>query len=152
VVAIPEVLAIYRVHGENSHYTSDREVPVETRKGKLQMWQTVIAAMQKWLSQNGYTEALAPVRAMQEHWTLILERESFAVTAPGRGRFFRYLLRGYRRQFSLMTWQLRLINGFNLLGSLIVGYGGFHQLDKHRENATRRVRGLLRLGTTARRP
>lgn len=151
VLAIPEVLAIYRVHGANSHYTSDREVPIETRRGKLQMWQIVIAAMQKWLSENGYTRELAPVRAMQEHWTLILERENFAVTAPGRVRFFRYLLRGYRRQFSLMTWQLRLINGFNLLGSLIVGYNGFHQLDKHRENATRRVRGLWRRGAPAHR-
>ena len=143
VLAIPEVLAIYRVHGANSHYTSDREVPIETRKGKRQMWQTVIAAMRKWLWDNGYTGKLAPVRAMQEHWAIILQREEFAVAVPGRLRFFRYLLRCYRRQFPLMTWQLRLINGFNLLGSLAVGYEGFHQLDEYRESLTRWVRTLL---------
>ena len=152
VLAIPEVLAIYRVHGANSHYTSDREVPIETRRGKLQMWQIVIGAMQEWLSENRYTEALAPVRAMQEHWMLILERESFAVAAPGRVRFFRYLLRGYLRQFSLMTWQLRLINGFNLLGSLIVGYGGFQLLDRYREKATLWVRGVRQPGPSTRQP
>jgi len=93
VRAIPEVLAIYRVHGANSHYTSDRDVSIETRKSKLRMWQTVIAAMRKWLAENGYTGRLAPVRAMQRHWTLLLEREEFVVAAPGRLRFFRYLAR-----------------------------------------------------------
>jgi len=147
VLAIPEVLAIYRVHGANSHYTSDREVPIETRKSKLRMWQTVIAAMRKWLAENGYTRKLAPVRAMQDHWTIILEREEFAVAAPGRLRFFRYLLRCYRHQFPLMTWQLRLINGFNALASLVVGYEGFPRLDEYRESLTRWVRR----GTPARR-
>jgi len=140
VLAIPEVLAIYRVHGANSHYTSDREVPIEARKSKLRMWQTVIAAMRKWLAENGYTRKLAPVRAMQDHWTIILEREEFAVAAPGRLRFFRYLLRCYRHQFPLMTWQLRLINGFNALVSLVVGYEGFPRLDEYRESLTRWVR------------
>ncbi len=140
VRAIPEVLAIYRVHGANSHYTSDRDVSIETRKSKLRMWQTVIAAMRKWLAENGYTGRLAPVRAMQRHWTLLLEREEFVVAAPGRLRFFRYLARCYRYQFPLMTWQLRLINGFNALGSLVVGYEGFPRLDEYRESLTRWVR------------
>ena len=140
VLAIPEVLAIYRVHGANSHYTSDRDVPIETRKSKLRIWQTVIAAMRKWLAENGYTGRLAPVRAMQLHWTILLEREEFAVAAPGRLRFFRYLARCYRHQFPLMTWQLRLINGFNALGALVVGYDGFPRLDEYRESLTRWVR------------
>jgi hypothetical protein len=83
---------------------------------------------------------LAPVRAMQSQWAILLEREEFAVAAPGRLRFFRYLARCYRRQFRLMTWQLRLINGFNALGSLAVGYDRFHRLDEYRESVTRWVR------------
>ena len=122
VLAMPEVLAIYRIHGSNAHYTSDREVPIETRKGKLRMWEIVIAAMKKWLAENGYTRKLAPVRALQDHWAIILEREEFAVTAPGRVRFFRYLLRCYRRQFPLMSWRLVLVNYFNAVASLVVGY------------------------------
>jgi len=131
VLAIPEVLAIYRIHGSNAHRTSGQQVP---------RWQIVIAAMGKWLAENGYTRKLAPVRAMQNQWTIILEREEFAVTAPGRIRFFRHLLRCYRRQFPLMTWKLRLINGCNVLGSLVVGYAGFDRFDKRRENLTRWLR------------
>lgn len=122
VLAMPEVLAIYRIHGSNAHYTSDREVPIETRKGKLRMWEIVIAAMKRWLEENDYTRKLAPVRALQDHWAIILEREEFAVTAPGRVRFFRYLLRCYRRQFPLMSWRLVLVNYFNAVASLVVGY------------------------------
>jgi hypothetical protein len=131
VLAISEVLAIYRIHGSNAHGTSGQQVP---------RWQIVIAAMYKWLAENGYTRKLAPVRAMQDHWTIILEREEFAVAAPGRLRFFWYLLRCYRNQFPLMTWQLRLINGFNALASLVVGYEGFPRLDEYRESLTRWVR------------
>src|SRR6266849_2176132 len=141
VLALPEVLAVYRVHGENSHYTSDRQAPMEIKKRKLQMWQTVIAAMRGWLAEKGYTSKLPPVRAMQEHWTMILEREEFAVTPPRRLRFFRHLLRCYRYQFPLMTWQLRCINAFNALGSLVVGYDRFPRLDEYREALTRRLRG-----------
>ena len=71
VLAIPELLAVYRIHGKNSHYTSDRRLPIETRESKLRMWQIVIAAMRKWLAENGYTRKLPPVRAMQDHWAII---------------------------------------------------------------------------------
>ena len=144
VLAVPEVLAIYRIHGENSHYTIEGQAPIEKRKSKVRMWEIVIAAMNKWLAEKGYTRKLGPVRALQEHWKIILEREEFAVTPPGRIRFFRYHLRCYRRQYPLMSWKLRLINAFHVAGSLVVGYEGFPQLDVRGESLTRRVRSLLR--------
>ena len=152
VLAIPEVLAIYRIHGENSYYTSDGQAPLEMRKSRVRMWRIVIAAMNKWLAEKGYTRKLGPVRSLQDHWKIILEREEFAVTAPGRLRFCRYLARSYRRQFPLMSWKLRLINGFNVVGSLVVGYRRFPRLDEHRENLTRRVRSLLRRPSPSHRP
>jgi len=144
VVAIPEVLAIYRIHGENSYYASDGQALIEMRKSRVRMWQIVIAAMNNWLADHGYTRKMDPVRSLQDHWKIILEREEFAVTAPGRLRFFRYLAQSYRRQFRLMSWQLRLINCFNLAGSLVVGYKSFPRLDEHRESLMRRLRSLLR--------
>jgi glycosyltransferase involved in cell wall biosynthesis len=122
VLAIPEVLAIYRIHGNNSHYTCERRAPIETRRNKVRMWQIVIAAMREWLANRGYTRKLAPVRSLQDHWTIILEREEFEVKAPGRARYFRHLLRCYRRQLPLMTWKLMLINGLHAVTSTAVGY------------------------------
>lgn len=147
VVAIPEVLAIYRIHGENSYYTKDVQAAIEKRKGRVRTWQVVIPAMNKWLAEKGYTRELGPVRSLQDHWKIILEREEFAMTAPGRMRFFRHLLQSYRREFPLMSWKLRLVNAFNAVGSLVVGYQHFPRLDEHRERLTRQVRGLLRRGS-----
>jgi glycosyltransferase involved in cell wall biosynthesis len=144
VVAIPEVLAIYRIHGENSYYARDGQAAIEMRKSRVRTWQVVVAAMNKWLAEKGYTRKLGPVRSLQDHWKIILAREEFAVRAPGRVRFFGYLLQCYRRDFPLMSWKLRLINGFNAVGSLVVGYESFPRLDKYRESVAGKVHGLLR--------
>jgi len=122
VLAIPEFLAVYRIHGRNAYTTGEQQAPVEISKGRLRMWQVVIAAMRKWLAESGYTRKLAPVRAMQDHWTIILEREEFAVTPPGRMRGFRHLLQTYRYQFHRMSWRLVLVNYFNAAACLVVGY------------------------------
>lgn len=143
VLAVPEFLAVYRIHGENSYSTDRQQVPIETSKSRLRMWQIVIEAMRKWLADNGYTRKQAPVRSLLDRWNILLEREEFAVTPPGRIRFFRHLLERYRYQFHLMTWRLRVINYFNALGSLIVGYEEFHRLDEGREDLTRWLRTRL---------
>ena len=143
VLAIPEFLTVYRIHGKNSYSIEKKEAPLEIRRSRLKMWQIVIEAMRKWLGANGYTRKQLPVRSLLDRWTTLLEREEFAVTPPGRIRFFRHLLGSYRYRLPLMTWRVRLINYFNALGSLVVGYERFHRLDEGREGITRRVRALL---------
>jgi hypothetical protein len=145
VLAVPEFLSLYRIHGKNSYTTGEPLVRLETSKSKLRMWQVVIEAMRGWLVDHGYTSKQAAVRSLHERWKLLLEREEFPVTPPGRLRFFRYLLRTYRYQLPTMTWRLRLINYGNAFGALVVGYGHFHRLDESREGLTRRIRQALGL-------
>jgi hypothetical protein len=42
-----------------------------------------------------------------------------------------------------MSWRLRVINYFNAVGALFVGYEHFHRLDEHREDLTRRMRAAM---------
>lgn len=143
VLAIPEFLAVYRIHGKNSYTSAADEIPMETRRSKLKMWQTVTAAMRKWLAEHGYDGKRPGAKAATERWRLLVEREEFAVTPPGRLRFFRYLLQCYQYQYPLMGWKLRAINLSNALGALFVGYRNFHLLDERRESLTRRVRTFV---------
>jgi glycosyltransferase involved in cell wall biosynthesis len=143
VLAIPEIFAIYRYHGTNSYASTVQEVPIETRKRKLRMWQVVTAAMLKWVAEHGYTRKQRAVRAMTDRWKIIVEREEFTVTPPGRVRFFRYLLQCYRYGYPLMGWKLRAINLANAVGALFVGYKHFHLLDEGREGVTRWARALV---------
>lgn len=143
VLAIPEVLATYRIHGKNS-YTTGQPEALEVKARKVQMWQTVIAAMRQWLADNGYSFRQQPVRAMTEKWDVILEREAFTVNPPTRIHFFRHLLKSYRYRTRLMKRNLLLLNYLDAVGALIVGYEKFPSWLEKREHVLRGVRGVLR--------
>jgi hypothetical protein len=122
VLAIPEVLAIYRIHGENSHYKRGLQISLETQKKKLLMWQTVIGAMRKWIGDHGYTRQVTPVNALLDHWTRQLQELEFAASRPGRVRFLLLLLRKNYSSGSLQTWRFTLLNYLTALCVLFVDY------------------------------
>lgn len=122
VLAIPEVLAIYRIHGENSHYKRGLQISLETQKKKLLMWQTVIGAMRKWIGDHGYTRQVTPVNALLDHWTRQLQELEFAASRPGRVRFLLLLLRKNYGSSSLQTWRFTLLNYLTALCVLFVDY------------------------------
>jgi glycosyltransferase involved in cell wall biosynthesis len=141
VLAIPEVLAIYRIHGKNAHFTSGGEARVAPSKSKLEMWQIVVGTMRKWLAEHGYTRKQAPVKAMMDLWEIILEREEFRVKSPGRVRFFRHVLKNYRYQAPLMGWRLAVVNYIDAVGALVVGYEKFPEWVEKRNAALSWLRG-----------
>jgi glycosyltransferase involved in cell wall biosynthesis len=122
VLAIPEVLATYRIHGENSHYKRGLQISLETQKKKLLMWQTVIGAMRKWIGDHGYTRQVTPVNALLDHWTRQLQELEFAASRPRRVRFLLLLLRKNYRSSSLQTWRFTLLNYLTALCVLFVDY------------------------------
>lgn len=132
VLAIPELLSVYRIHGNNCYYAEDLQMPVEVRKSRIQRWGVLMRAMTKWLADNGYTRRQLAVRNFLDRFTLYMQSEEFLVQPPGRLEFFRHLQTYnscYRPQ---MSRRLRVINQVNALGSLFVGYKHFYLLDKWR--------------------
>lgn len=132
ILAVPEFLAVYRIHGSNFYSAADAQMPLETRKKRLEMWQVVIDAMARWLADNGYTRDQPPVRAFLDRWTLHQEREQFVLDPPGRLQFFRHLQTYNSCYAPTMSRRLRFINRINAWGSLVVGYKDFHMLDNWR--------------------
>jgi glycosyltransferase involved in cell wall biosynthesis len=145
VSAIDEPLGIYRFHGSNLYFLSetieDKAKDVERRKRRAATLQALVEGLRGWFRSQGYDLNHGPVRATLSRWTMLLEREEFAITPPGRIRFFRHLFESNRTHLGLMTWRLRLINYFNMFASLVVGYKHFHLLDEWREALTRRKHG-----------
>ncbi len=141
ILAIPEVLGVYRIHGENSYSTDQQHLSVESRKSRLRMWQIVIDAMRKWLEDNGYTRNQAPVRSLFDRWNILLEGEEFAVTPPGRIRFFRFLMKWNRLYGAQGNWKLRSLNCANAIVALAIGYRGFPVLTRLEERVIRFVGG-----------
>jgi glycosyltransferase involved in cell wall biosynthesis len=142
VLALDEFLSVYRIHGKNSFYLDERQIPREVREKRLLTWQTAIAEMRKWLAAHGYSQELRPVRALSIQWDILIEREAFGVNPPGRVRYFLHLLKCNRHRRPLMTWRLVLINTLDALAALVAGYEKFPEWVKRREDFTRRVRGV----------
>lgn len=143
VRAIPEFLAVYRIHGKNCFYADDRQMPAETRKSRLQKWRILIDAIRKWLAENGYTRRQRPVRNFLDRWTLYMESEEFMLKSPSRIRFFRHLRACNSCYGPLTSRRLRIINHINALGSLVMGYRHFYLLDHWRLRTIRSVRRIL---------
>lgn len=145
ISAIDEPLGVYRFHGTNLYFLSeaaeDHAKDKERRVRRALTLRAILYGLELWFRSHGYDLKQPTVRAMLGRWKTILDREEFAIKPPGRVRFFRHLMESNWNQLSLMTPQLRFINYFNALGSLVVGYRNFHQLDKWREKTMRRLSG-----------
>jgi glycosyltransferase involved in cell wall biosynthesis len=143
VVAIDEALAVYRIHGANLYFLRGAGKDLERRRLRATTMRALVKGLQDWFASHGYDANDAVVRATVRRWTTVWEREEFAVSKPGRIRFFLHILATHRNQLPLMTWRLVLINYFNALGALVVGYESSSRLDERREHLTRWVRTLL---------
>lgn len=122
ILAIPEVLAVYRVHGKNHFYADDKEMLAEVRRKKLKMRQILVDAMHKWLADNGYTSRQLPVRIFLNCWDLYLQSEGFLIEPPGRLRFFWWIVKRNHTDSVSQTWRFTLFNYVTAIPALFFGY------------------------------
>ena len=128
ILAIPECLTVYRIHGKNSlpyfanaYLADESQMPIETRKARLHLWQIVIDAMRKWLTDNGFTRKQPAVRAFLDCWSLLFQQQQFLIDSPTGVRFFLFLLRQNYAYRSFQTWRFTLFN--YLCAPLALGLG-----------------------------
>jgi glycosyltransferase involved in cell wall biosynthesis len=140
VVAIDRPLGIYRIHGKNLYYQNTGDAEAKRLLRRIETRREIVKGMTGWLTSHGYDIRRPEIRAAITRWVLLWERDEFQLARPGRIRFFLHLLKSYRQQSPLMTPRIRVVNYFNALGVLIVGYGRFHSLDENREKITRWLR------------
>lgn len=122
IQAIPEVLAIYRIHGKNHFYSDDKRVLAEDRKKRLEMREILVEAMHKWLARNGYTKRQLPVWIFFNSWDLYLQSERFLIEPPGRLHFFWWLIRRNFTDSVSQTWRFTFFNYVTAVAALIFGY------------------------------
>jgi glycosyltransferase involved in cell wall biosynthesis len=132
ILALPEPLVVYRVHGGNSYYADETQHLLEVRKNRLPKWQIVIDAMRKWLADNDYGDHQPAVRSFLARWSLVSQEGRFEIQPPGRLRFFFFLLRQNYTYRDLQTRKFTAFNYFYALSALILGYSRAGQYYKTR--------------------
>lgn len=125
ILAIPEPLVAYRIHGENNYYADEQNLSPEIRKSRLQKQQILCKAMCEWLTKNGYARRQAAVRSFLDRWTLYQESYEFPIHPPGRIDFFRHLMKYNHRYRNRMSQRLRALNFLNAFASIITGYSRY---------------------------
>lgn len=119
--AIPDDLTVYRIHGKNSYTNVQVQESREDSIRKFEMWQVLIGAMTKWLSDHGYHRKNASVLVLLNRWQSLLEE--LRAGHAGRLRYFLSLLRQNHAHAPIQTWRLTLFNYLCAPLGLLLGRG-----------------------------
>jgi glycosyltransferase involved in cell wall biosynthesis len=154
IVYISQPLAVYRVHADNS-WNWGGNTPSGCRifegdpsaKARLQRQvaatRAISVGVREWLEKNGFDVNRPDLQAFLMQWVISSRASEFALSPPGRLRFFRHLLDQPRYFGARMTWRHLVVFYANAFGSLFVGYRNFHRLDEWRLAVKRSLRSAL---------
>jgi glycosyltransferase involved in cell wall biosynthesis len=142
VLAIPEALTVYRIHGKNCYTGVEERIAPESRRRKWQMWAVLFDEMRDWLANSGYTRQQTAVRDLLDRWTLYLQSDQFKLDPPGRVLFFRHLMLYNRCYGPHISRRLLVLNYLNAVGAIFTGYKHFHLLEGSRAKAFSMMRQI----------
>lgn len=144
VVALPDYLAVYRVHGANLFAGSGRADPVRCEL-RARTRKALICGMKRWLHERAYDLERPDLQMLMKQWEVAQEEEAFLSSPPNRWHISRHLIR-YARYFGpQLSWRHRAATYLNAAGSLVVGYENIHKLDEWRTAITHPFRRPARI-------
>jgi glycosyltransferase involved in cell wall biosynthesis len=148
IVYIDQPLTVYRVHAGNiwncvanspkgsNIFEGDTSARARLQR-RIVTTRAIREGVQEWLAKNGFDVKRADLRAFLMRWTFSGRVSEFALSPPGRLRFFRYQLEQAWYFGQEMTWRHLAVHYANAFGSLFVGYRNFHRLDEWRQAVKR---------------
>ncbi len=83
VVAVPECLAVYRVHGANLFCNSGQLDP-NRQNLRIKTRKALIDGMKAWLRERGYNLERTDLRMLLQKWDVDHEADQFALVQPGK--------------------------------------------------------------------
>jgi glycosyltransferase involved in cell wall biosynthesis len=141
IVALPDYLAVYRVHGANLFAGSNTADPVRCEL-RARTRKALIYGMKRWLRERSYDLARPDLQMLMKQWEVAEEEDAFLLTPPNRWRTSRHLFRYARYCGPQLGWRHRAVTYLNAAGSLVVGYKDLHKLDEWRTAITHPLRRL----------
>jgi len=138
IVAMPEFLAKYRIHGSNLfqvNSTGDTSGRIEHR---MKMRSALLAEIRNWLTRNGQDPNAPNMQAYLKQWVKAQEADEFTLRSPGRWRYARHLFEYPRIYGENMTFRHRLFSYLQAAGALFLGYHHLHLMEDVRMSYKRR--------------
>jgi len=132
VVAVPEFLARYRLHGANLFQVNAARVSQDQIKDRMAMRGLLLARIALWLRIHGHELHSADIRAYLKQWTKAQENDGFILDAPSRWKYFHHLLDFPLTYGEIMTPRHRAYSYLRAFAALFLGYHHLHLLDDAR--------------------
>src|SRR5215471_9471737 len=133
VVAVPDYLGKYRLHGANLFQSERSKAPRELLERRMAMRAALLSEIENWLREKGLDTRSADLRAYLTQWRKALKEDAFALEAPSRWKYFLHLL-GYPWTYSeIMTSRHRLYSYMRASAALVLGYDHLHLFDDARK-------------------
>jgi len=154
IVYIDRPLTVYRVHADNmwnciANTPQDCNIFVGDLAAKARLQRRVVTTraigegVHQWLEKNGFDANRPDLQAFLMRWTFSSRASEFALSPPGRLRFFGHLLEQSWYFRTTMTWRHLIVNYAKAFGSLFVGYRNFHRLEEWRLAVKRSLHSAL---------
>jgi glycosyltransferase involved in cell wall biosynthesis len=140
IVALPDYLAVYRVHGANLFADGARNIDPVRCELRARTRKALIAGMKLWLSERSYDLTRQDLQMLMKQWEVAQEEESFLLYPPNRWHISRHFMRYARYYGPQLGWRHRTAVYLNAAGSLVVGYKNIHKLDEWRMAITHAFR------------
>jgi glycosyltransferase involved in cell wall biosynthesis len=140
VVAVPESLAVYRIHDHNLFHSATADIDVERIQRRMATREILVSGMKSWLVANGRDLADSDLHALFMQWRLTQEGDEFQLAPPGRLRLFRHLWQ-YNTYFRpRLTPRHQAVNYAQAFASLLLGYDHLDRFDDWYQRARRLLR------------
>jgi hypothetical protein len=154
ILYVAEPFTVHRVHSANEWnwagntpsgatiFEGDAAARARLER-RVQTTRAIGAGVREWLVKNGFDVKRPELRAFLAQWKIQSRAGEFALSPPGRLRFFRHLIEQLRYQGTRLTLRHRMVNYANAFGSLFVGYRNFYRLDEWRQAVKRSLHSPL---------
>ena len=129
VVAVPEFLGKYRLHGANLFQTNAERASRSQIEHRMAMRTALLSNIQDWLGRHGHELQSSDIRAYLKQWTKAQQRDGFALSAPGRWEYFLHLVEYPMIYGEIMTARHRAYSYLRACAALFLGYDQLHLLD-----------------------
>jgi glycosyltransferase involved in cell wall biosynthesis len=139
VVALPEFLAKYRIHGANLFHISEDKPARERIEHRMAMRAALSGEIRGWLERNGHDLTSPNLQAYMKQWTKAQEVDGFALAKPSRWNYSRHLLEYPLVYGEIMSPKHRVYSYMRAFGALLLGYDRLYLLDDFRK----RYKGIL---------
>jgi glycosyltransferase involved in cell wall biosynthesis len=132
VVAVPEFLTKYRLHGANLFQAQGAGASRERIEHRMAMREALLRETRNWLEKSGHNVGSPDLQAYLTQWTKAQELDGFALQTPSRWRYGRHLWDYADVYGEVMSGRHRLYSRVRALAALFLGYKHLHWLDDAR--------------------